>query len=65
MILFGFPVRRQCSRCGEIKPIEEFPQNHRGDKLIYRSECRLCHTQIQKEYHARRRAEYRARREQP
>lgn len=33
---------KQCSMCKEIKPIEAFGRNRKGDRVIVRSACKAC-----------------------
>lgn len=45
-----------CSKCGQEKPLNEFPLRRRGDKIFPHSHCRQCRN----EYTRKRRAAYRA-----
>lgn len=40
---------KQCSMCKEIKPIEAFGRNRKGEKVIVRSACKLCTNKKKKE----------------
>lgn len=33
---------KQCSMCKEVKPIEAFGRNRKGEKIIVRSACKAC-----------------------
>lgn len=41
---------KQCSRCGEVKPVTEFNKNSRAKDGL-RSECKACHLAYQAKYY--------------
>lgn len=52
--------RRQCIRCREWKPVEEFPLRRKGWH-VRQSHCRSCRNEIHREWRASKGAEWQAR----
>jgi hypothetical protein len=56
--LFDEVGHRQCTRCGEIKPLQEFPATRRANgSLKVRSQCRPCRNTYQQEWYLAHRDE--------
>jgi hypothetical protein len=43
---------KQCIKCGETKPLDDYHRNHKG----YRPLCRVCHNEVQRAISADKRA---------
>jgi PD-(D/E)XK endonuclease len=57
--LFDELGERQCRRCGQISPLEEFsPTRRRNGSLKFRSYCRPCRNAYQHEWYLAHREQY-------
>ena len=54
------PIAKRCSKCGEIKPLDEFGRTPTGKS---RSACRACDRDAERERQKRKRANRRARKD--
>jgi 5-methylcytosine-specific restriction endonuclease McrA len=49
--LFEVPPGKRCSRCGEVKPLDEFHKN-RSNRDGLQARCRECNTSVAKQHYA-------------
>ena len=58
--LFNMNETKKCTKCGEIKPLNEFG-NHKNNKDGKMNSCKICYKNYMKQYneeHKEERAEY-------